>query len=171
MSDAKGLPEEYYPGNYIERVSLETGEPLDDPIRPEQLLVNNHRDYHIVDVHAHYMMGRVMKATGDEEWAYEKMKRVAWDVADRVFLALKNTEHRDAVRLGVRTLERELEVRKPDTATVARAKEILARPDDVEPRHRREIVYAHRVAGIGGRPGESAERRTTSRMLTLYVSK
>jgi nucleoside-diphosphate-sugar epimerase len=76
MSDEKSASDEYSPSHYIERVSLESGELLDDEIRPEQLLVNNHRDYHLVDVHAHYMMGRVMKATGDEEWAYEKMKRM-----------------------------------------------------------------------------------------------
>ena len=77
--------------------------------------------------------------------AYEKMRRVAWDVANRVFRASKEIKHRERVPLGVRTIELDLEVRKPSSTAVARAKEILARPDGVQPRHPREVIYAHRT--------------------------
>ncbi len=76
MTDPTDIPPEISPSRYIEKVSLGTGEALADEIKPRQLLVHHHRDYHIVDIHAHYMMGRVVKATGDENWAYEKMKRM-----------------------------------------------------------------------------------------------
>ncbi len=77
--------------------------------------------------------------------AYEKMRRVAWDVADRVLRAMQGIEYRESVPLGVRTLDLELEVRKPSPEAVARAREILARPEGVEPRHPREVTYAHRT--------------------------
>ena len=76
MTDETKIPPEISPNRYIEKVELASGEVLEDEILPRQLLVHNHRDYHIVDIHAHYMMGRVVKATGDENWAYEKMKRM-----------------------------------------------------------------------------------------------
>jgi nucleoside-diphosphate-sugar epimerase len=62
------------PSRYIEKVSLVTGEVLDQEILPKQLLVGNHRDYHILDVHAQYMMSRVVKVTGSEEEARRRMK-------------------------------------------------------------------------------------------------
>ncbi len=76
MVSENQVPPEISPNRYIEKVSLGTGEVLDEEIQPRRLLVHHHRDYHIVDIHAHYMMGRVVKATGDEDWAYEKMKRM-----------------------------------------------------------------------------------------------
>ncbi len=62
------------PSRYIEKVSLATGEVLDDEILPRHLLVHSHRDYHIVDIHARYMMSRVVKATGDEDRARQRMR-------------------------------------------------------------------------------------------------
>ena len=47
---AASLPDRMAPGNYIERVSLLTGEVVKEEIRPDQLLVHSHRDYHVVDV-------------------------------------------------------------------------------------------------------------------------
>jgi len=70
------LPAEMAPSRYIEKVSLETGEVLDDAIEPRRLLVNSHRDYHLVDIHARFMMSRVIKATGDENLARRKMKEM-----------------------------------------------------------------------------------------------
>lgn len=63
------------PGHYIERVSLATGEVLEGPIEPDELLVRKHRDYHIVDVYARSLMSWLVK-TGDEEHARSTMKRV-----------------------------------------------------------------------------------------------
>ena len=62
MTNESGSPPEMDPGKYIEKVSLVTGEVLDQPIQPRQLLVHNHRDYHVVDVHARHMMSRVVRA-------------------------------------------------------------------------------------------------------------
>jgi nucleoside-diphosphate-sugar epimerase len=70
------LPQEMRPELYIEKVSLASGEVLDEPIQPRQLLVHHHRDYHFVDVQARFMMSRIVKATGDEEHARERMKRM-----------------------------------------------------------------------------------------------
>ena len=49
-------------------------EVLDEEILPKQLLVSNHRDYHIVDVHARFMMSRVVKESGSEDEARRLMK-------------------------------------------------------------------------------------------------
>ena len=76
MTTIDALPKEMRPERYIEKVNLATGELLDDPIRPRQLLVHSHRDYHFVDVQARFMMSRIVKATGDEEQARARMKRM-----------------------------------------------------------------------------------------------
>lgn len=64
------------PSRYIEKVSLATGEVLADDVEPRRLLVHSHRDYHLVDIYARFMMSRVMKATGDEDLARKKMKEM-----------------------------------------------------------------------------------------------
>lgn len=63
------------PGQYIERVSLATGEVLPGPIGPDELLVRSHRDYNIVDVYARSLMSWLVR-TGDEDKARSTMKRV-----------------------------------------------------------------------------------------------
>jgi nucleoside-diphosphate-sugar epimerase len=55
-------------------VSAATGERLDAPIRPRELLVHDHRDYHVVDILAHIFMSRVVAATGDQETARRRMR-------------------------------------------------------------------------------------------------
>jgi nucleoside-diphosphate-sugar epimerase len=70
------VPEEISPGRYIEKVSLSTGEVLAEAIEPHQLLVHHHRDYHLVDIHARFMMSRVVKATGREDEARRRMKQM-----------------------------------------------------------------------------------------------
>jgi nucleoside-diphosphate-sugar epimerase len=69
-----GIPPEYSPSRYIEKVSLLTGEPLDEEIQPRHLLVHSHRDYHVLDVHARLLMSRVVKATGDVALAHRKVR-------------------------------------------------------------------------------------------------
>ncbi len=76
MSTESGLPDDLDPGRYIEKISLITGEVLDQPILPRQLLANSHRDYHVVDVQARVLMSRIVKSTGDEELARQRMRRV-----------------------------------------------------------------------------------------------
>src|SRR5262245_1534335 len=69
-------PDDISPGRYLERVSAATGEVLDEPIRPRELLVHDHRDYHIVDILAHRFMSRVVATTGDEETARRRMRAI-----------------------------------------------------------------------------------------------
>jgi nucleoside-diphosphate-sugar epimerase len=76
MARAEPAPPEISPARYIEKVSLLTGEVLDEEIRPQQLLVRSHRDYHLVDVQARRFMSRVVATTGSEEQARRRMKEV-----------------------------------------------------------------------------------------------
>ncbi|MEO1087396.1 MAG: hypothetical protein AAFY88_24425, partial [Acidobacteriota bacterium] len=64
------------PSHYIEKVSLITGEVLDDEFAPEQLLVSHHRDYHPADVQARRFMSRLLDSTGDEEHVRGRMKEI-----------------------------------------------------------------------------------------------
>jgi diacylglycerol O-acyltransferase len=66
---------EMHPSNYIEKVSLVTGEVLPDEIKPHQLLVHSHRDYHIVDVQARWLMSRMVDAVGDKEEVVKLTKK------------------------------------------------------------------------------------------------
>ncbi len=76
MARGEEIPAEISPDRFIEKVSLVTGEVLDEPVEPEQLLVKNHRDYHIVDVQARRFMSRMVAATGDEDKARQRMREV-----------------------------------------------------------------------------------------------
>ncbi len=69
-------PEALSPSRYIEKISLPDRRVLDEPIRPEQLLVHRHRDHHVVDIHARYMMSRVVRKTGSEEEALRRLHRM-----------------------------------------------------------------------------------------------
>lgn len=72
----KLLSEIAAPSRYIEKVSLATGEALDGEIKPAELLVQKHRDYHVVDVYARHLMSVFVSSTGDEEIARQKMKEI-----------------------------------------------------------------------------------------------
>jgi nucleoside-diphosphate-sugar epimerase len=76
MAREQPVPSEISPARYIEKVSLVTGEVLDEEIRPEQLLIRSHRDYHLVDIQARRFMSRVVATTGSEEQARRRMKEV-----------------------------------------------------------------------------------------------
>ncbi|MEM7048688.1 MAG: SDR family oxidoreductase [Acidobacteriota bacterium] len=76
MSEDAKVAEEISPSRYIEKVSLMTGEMLDDEILPRHLLVSHHRDYHVVDVQARRFMSRMVATTGDEDRARRRMKEV-----------------------------------------------------------------------------------------------
>jgi nucleoside-diphosphate-sugar epimerase len=76
MSAEIPLPDELSPSRYIEKVSLITGETLDEEILPKQLLVQHHRDYHLVDIHARHMMSRVVRETGSPDEARRRMREV-----------------------------------------------------------------------------------------------
>ena len=70
------LPETLRPSRYIEKVSLVTGEVLEDPILPHHLLVESHRDYHLADVQAGRFMSKLMETTRDEDKVRKRMKEV-----------------------------------------------------------------------------------------------
>ena len=76
MSAEIPLPDEMSPSRYIEKVSLITGETLEEEILPKQLLVQHHRDYHLVDIHARHMMSRVVRETGSPDEARRRMREV-----------------------------------------------------------------------------------------------
>jgi len=76
MRPLPNVPEELSPNRYIEKVSLTSGEVLDDDIHPKQLLVSNHRDYHPADIQARRFMSRLMRQTGSERRVLKKMKEV-----------------------------------------------------------------------------------------------
>lgn len=76
MAKGETPPPEISPSRYVEKVRLASGEVVDEPIEPRQLLVKNHRDYHIVDVQARRFMSRLMKETGDENLVRQRMRRV-----------------------------------------------------------------------------------------------
>lgn len=63
------------PSDYVERVSLTTGEVIEGEIKPEELLVQDHRDYHVVDTYSRVLMSRLAEATGDEERVNKAMKK------------------------------------------------------------------------------------------------
>ncbi|MEM9293039.1 MAG: SDR family oxidoreductase [Acidobacteriota bacterium] len=63
------IPQEMSPNRYIEKVSLATGEVVDEPIHPQELLVATHRDYNLVEIQAQRLLSRLATATGDDERA------------------------------------------------------------------------------------------------------
>ncbi len=76
MAEETALPLEQSPSRYIDKVALQTGEVLDEPIEPQHLLVSSHRDYHLVDIQARRFMSRIVGTTGDEDLARQRMKQV-----------------------------------------------------------------------------------------------
>jgi hypothetical protein len=69
-------PEVLPPSRYVEKVSLLTGEVLDQDILPKQLLIHHHRDYHILDVYSRYLVSRAVQRTGKPEVVVQRMKAV-----------------------------------------------------------------------------------------------
>lgn len=53
------------PSRYVEKVSLLTGEVLEDEILPKHLLVHHHRDFHVLDVYARFLISNAV-AKGDD---------------------------------------------------------------------------------------------------------
>jgi hypothetical protein len=85
---------------------------------------------------------------------YEKMRRVADALAEKVAQAERELVGHDRVVLGARMRDLVLRVRKPTAEQLARAREVLARPPDVKPRHPREAVYARRALELSEAPDE-----------------
>ncbi len=94
-------PQVFQPERYIEKVSLITEEVIDDEIRPEQLLVSHHRDYHPADVQARRFMSRLLDSTQDEELVRSRMREI------------REMGHRVSERIG--------KIVKKDPETVSKA--------------------------------------------------
>jgi len=147
MTDTPGLPPEISPERYIEKVRLDTGEVVDEPILPKQLLANTHRDYHVVDVHARHMMSRIVKATGDEEAARSKMKEMralGQRTAERLakMIGEKDTEKVSKALFGLKQKEYYFRYKGSDVS----GEEIEAKLEELR-RDAREKLDATRVDG------------------------
>jgi nucleoside-diphosphate-sugar epimerase len=64
------------PTRYIVRVDRRTGEVIEGPIDPDELLVHAHRDNHPAEVAASFLAGRVLRLTGNEELVRKGMRAV-----------------------------------------------------------------------------------------------
>ncbi|MFA7172413.1 MAG: neutral/alkaline non-lysosomal ceramidase N-terminal domain-containing protein [Kiritimatiellia bacterium] len=76
---------------------------------------------------------------------YEKMRRVADDVAREVFRVHNTIQFHDWVPLAAISEEFALTVRKPDKEMVKRAEALLKQPESVKPLHSLEKMYAERI--------------------------
>jgi neutral ceramidase len=76
---------------------------------------------------------------------YEKIRKVADDLAREVARVHGTLKHRDWVALKAATADLELAVRRPTPEMVASAEAILARPKEATPIHRHEVAYAERT--------------------------
>lgn len=76
---------------------------------------------------------------------YEKMRRVADDVAREVFRVHNKIEFHEWVPLAAISEELTLSVRKPDKEMIDRAENVLKQPESVKLLHRHEKVYAERI--------------------------
>jgi hypothetical protein len=86
-----------------------------------------------------------IKGPPQKHGPYEKIRIVANDVAQEVLRVRKTIQHQDWVELKSAQSELDLKTRRPTPEMVARAKQIMARPDTVAPTHRLEKNYAERT--------------------------
>ena len=87
-------------------------------------------------------------APGTRKEPYEQMKLVAEDVAREVFRSHNAIEFHDWVPLKAAEEELTLQVRKAPAKILTRSREIISRPDTVQPMHRLEVTFANRVINM-----------------------
>jgi diacylglycerol O-acyltransferase len=90
------------PSHYIEKVSLTTGEVIEGDFKPEELLVQDHRDYHVVDTYARHLTSVMSEATGDEDRvksAMKKARKLGKTTADVVAKVVGKEPNRVAERM------------------------------------------------------------------------
>jgi hypothetical protein len=100
---------------------------------------------------------------------YEKMKQVADLVANAVYKERRKLKYRDWVKLDAMQNELTLKVRKPTKKQLAYAQEILEKPDDAKPYHKREKVYARRTLQMHESPGNISVILQTFRIGDLGI--
>lgn len=85
---------------------------------------------------------------------YEKMRLVAQDVAAKVYAAHQRIEFHDWVPLGAVHRELPLTVRKPTPKQLEYLAGIRNRPEGTQAYHRREQIYARRIALLSRAPDQ-----------------
>lgn len=89
----------------------------------------------------------------DQTWKpYEKMKDVAYRVAQVVYDAHEKIDHHDWVQLNAEQVEIPLQVRKPTQEQLAYARAIQEKPDQEKPYHQHEKIYAQRIFNLSEAP-------------------
>ncbi|QDV83254.1 neutral/alkaline non-lysosomal ceramidase N-terminal domain-containing protein [Stieleria magnilauensis] len=83
--------------------------------------------------------------------SYEKMQEVANKIADRVYDAHGGIDFHDWVKLSAASTPLTLKVRKP-TQEMRDYFDALAKNSEQSPRHRREAIYANRIAKLDEAP-------------------
>jgi hypothetical protein len=87
--------------------------------------------------------------------SYEKMQEVAEKVASRVYEAHQELEFHDWVALGAAETHLALKVRQPTEEMLKHFEELASNENKESPeRHRREAIYAERIAGMKDAPEE-----------------
>ncbi len=81
---------------------------------------------------------------------FEQIRYVAGDVADKIFQAYQQTQHRPSITLAMAQRELELNIRKPTPEQLARAKRFLAEPDEskLPPRAKAYARFAIQLAEL-----------------------
>lgn len=100
---------------------------------------------------------------------YEKMQEVANKAADRVAEAHQSIQFRDSVKLAAASTLLELKVRKP-TAEMLEYLEGVKDADEAARRHRREAIYAERIARIQEGPDTVSVPLQTLRIGDLGIA-
>ena len=101
---------------------------------------------------------------------YEKMREVADLVAQRVFDAHRQIAFQDWVELAAAEEELTLKVRKPTDEQSAYARQIREKPEDAEPYHSREKIYADRIISLEDAPDEVSVALQTFRIGDLGIA-
>ena len=86
--------------------------------------------------------------------AYEKMRQVGHQVAEKVYAASNAIEFHSWVPLAAAAEELTLKVRKPTQAQLDYFRKLAEQGEDAKPRHSREAIYARRVQGLLEAPAE-----------------
>jgi len=117
------------PSQYIVKVDRRSGEPLPDPIEPEELLVHAHRDHHPVEIAAQFLASRLVQVTGNENLVKAGLRTLERTGARLARLAAQLTGNRQDERrvrdlLGVTARDVVFRFREPTRLT---EKEVRAR--------------------------------------------
>ncbi len=117
--------------------------------RVQELLKADRQDTPFVGIMSNGTSGDVnnvnVKGSTQKLPHYQKMKTVAYDVAEEVIRVHKTIKHQDWVELKAMQTELTLKVRRPDDKLMQWANAVLAQPADAKPNHPLEKTYAQRT--------------------------